>query len=144
MKLRLACIKDAVALAKVEQTQSQAAGWGECGFKAELTQTCSCIWCAEEADNIIGFAAARFAVDTAEILNVAVHAQHVHLGIAKQLMEQLLNDLKQRGVKYVSLEVAQDNVPACALYRRVGFAEVNVRKDFYGPQRNGWIMGKAL
>ena len=144
MKWRPACAADASALAEVEQMQPLAAGWKESGFKTELAQPCACIWCAEEAGKVIGFAAARFAADTAEILNVAVATSHMRLGVASQLLVQLLNDLKQRGVQQVSLEVAQDNTPACALYKRSGFREINVRKNFYGPKRDAWIMGKKL
>ena len=35
------------------------------------------------------------------------------------------------GIKHISLEVAANNDPAQALYRRFGFAPVAVRKNYY-------------
>lgn len=144
MKIRLAQIADAPALAAVERTQPRAAAWAENGFKTELAQPCACIWCAEEAGEIIGFIAARVAADTAEILNVAVRADYTHRAVGRALLNEMLADLKRRGAREVSLEVAQDNAAACALYKQAGFAAVNVRKDFYGPRADGWIMRKDL
>ncbi|MBO7238313.1 MAG: GNAT family N-acetyltransferase [Elusimicrobiaceae bacterium] len=144
MKYRRALVSDAAALAAVERTQPQAAGWGEAGFIGELPQACAVIWCAEENGQVIGFIAARAAADSAEILNVAVQAGQLRRGIAKALLREVLNDLKEQGVRHVTLEVAQDNLPACALYKQAGFAMFNTRKDFYGPGRHAWLLGKEL
>ena len=144
MKWRRATVADADALASVEATQKQAAGWKKNGFETELAQPCSLIWCAEVEKGLTGFVATRFAADTAEILNVAVHPNCVRQGIARALLSQTLTDLKQRGIVQVNLEVAQDNRAACALYQQAGFKMVNVRKDFYGQGKDAWIMEKNL
>ena len=39
--------------------------------------------------------------------------------------------LRAGGTKHISLEVAANNEPAQALYRRFGFAPVAVRKNYY-------------
>ena len=144
MNLRRAVLTDTAALASLEQTQKRAAGWGKGGFETELAQPCALIWCAEKEEKLVGFIAARFAVDTAEILNVAVHPAYVRQGVARALLGQTLADLKQCGIGQVSLEVAQDNCAACALYKQAGFERLNVRKNFYGQGQNAWIMGKKL
>lgn len=144
MNIRRATRADVAALAVVEQNQPCAAGWGKKGFETEMEQSCSVIWCAEVQKELVGFVAARVAADVAEILNVAVFAGYTKQGIGRTLLSRTLQDLKQCGVRQVSLEVAQSNAAACALYVRAGFIKQNMRKDFYGVGQNAWIMGKNL
>ncbi len=42
-----------------------------------------------------------------------------------------IRSLRAAGIKHISLEVAANNDPAQALYRRFGFAPVAVRKNYY-------------
>ena len=144
MIFRRALAADAAELFATEQTQSRAAGWGKDGFAAELKLSSSLILCAQEDGQIIGFIAARFAADHAEILNVAVQAGRERHGVGSQLLAQTLAELKKQGVRQVSLEVAQDNAAACALYEKAGLVRLGARKDFYGPGCPAWILGKEL
>ncbi len=141
MKLRLARQTDAASLARVEQTRPQAAGWGESGFAGELGQPCARIWCACEENEIIGFVALRAAAGFCEILNVAVLPAYAGKGVGYRLLAHSLEELKKQGACRVTLEVAQDNKPACALYKKAGFVPLGLRKDFYGAGRNALILG---
>ena len=42
-----------------------------------------------------------------------------------------IHTLRAGGTEHISLEVAANNEPAQALYRRFGFAPVAVRKNYY-------------
>lgn len=144
MNIRRAISSDAAALAAIEKTQPRAARWGEKGFAAELEQSYATIWCVEIAGEMAGFIAVRAVIDSAEILNVAVHSQYVRKGLGTALMTFVLKELTSQGVCSVSLEVAQDNQPALALYTKAGFVKCNVRRDFYAPGQNGWVLRKEL
>jgi ribosomal protein S18 acetylase RimI-like enzyme len=144
MKLRRAVLSDAGVLAIIEQTQPQAAGWGKSGFESELKLACSFILCAEQETQLVGFVAARFSVDSAEIENLAVLRGWERRGIGKQLLAEALLELKEQGVEQISLEVAKDNSAACALYQKAGFIKLGERKDFYGPGHAAWLLGKKL
>lgn len=144
MKLRRALPADAASCAALECLQPAAAGWGRAGFETELSQSCAVIWTAWDGAELMGFLALRCAADCAEILNVAVHPARVRSGVGTALLQQALQQLQAQGVRRVSLEVAQDNAPALALYTRAGLAKWGVRKDFYGPGRSAWILGKEL
>lgn len=141
MNIRRALPLDAEELARVESTRPQAAGWGSKGFAGEIPQACSCVWCACEEKEIIGFLALRAAAGFAEILNVAVLPAWAKKGVGFALLSHVLKDLKKQGPYKVSLEVAQDNLPAQGLYAKAGFAKLGIRKDFYGPGKNALIMG---
>lgn len=146
MKVRRAIWTDAAALAAVEATQPRAAGWGESGFATELTQTYSAIWCAyeNETKEIMGFIALRGVAGHAEILNFAVRADQTQRGIGRGLLKHVLAYLELSGKWELSLEVAQDNMIACALYEQAGLKQLGVRKDFYGPGKDGLIYGKKI
>ena len=144
MIFRRAVLSDAAALAAAEQTQPCAAGWGESGFISELKLDCALIFCALEGAEVVGFVASRFTADTAEILNVAVRTPWQRRGVGRQLLMQSLTELKNGGVRQVSLEVAQDNAAACGLYEQAGLKRLGERKDFYGAGKSAWIVGKQL
>ena len=144
IKLRKITVQDTAACVQIEQLQPQAAGWELAGFETELKQKSAVIWGIFEGEDLIGFACARAAADSAEILNIAVHPSHTRKGMGRQLLEQLLGNLQQLGVREITLEVAQDNAAARALYARAGFNEVNKRKNFYGPGRDALLLRKDL
>ena len=144
MILRQATLTDAAPLAAVQQQQPRAANWGEQGFLGEIEQPCAIILCAEKENKIVGFIAGRAAAGNAEILNFAVHPDCLRQGIGKALLDRMLLELQQRAIQQVSLEVAQDNLAACALYEKMGFTRWNVRKDFYGAGCDALILGKKL
>ncbi len=141
MNIRLAQQQDAAALARVESTRPQAAGWAEQGFAGELQQPCARIWCACEGGEITGFLALRAAADCCEILNVAVLPACAGRGTGYALVSHALEELKKQGPCRISLEVAEDNGPARALYAKAGFVPLGRRSDFYGPGRDALIMG---
>lgn len=61
------------------------------------------------------------ASDTWLIGNVAVLPEYRRRGIARQLVEAALVLARARGAARVILDVVEGNVPACALYERLGF-----------------------
>lgn len=144
MKVRRALPADAPALAALERQQPRAAGWGKDGFATELAQPYACIWCAEQQGEILGFLALRCAAGCAEILNVAVAPHRTRQGIGRALLRQAFAALRAQAAEQVSLEVAQDNVPAQTLYARAGLKPLGRRKDFYGPGCDGLVMGMNL
>ena len=144
MILRRAEAGDCAALAAVEKTRPQAAGWGEGGFAAELQQPCAEIWCACEEEQLVGFVALRAASSYAEILNVAVLPRCAKRGIAFALLSRAVAELTKRGFWRISLEVAQDNSAALALYNKLGMRLLGRRKNFYGAGRDALVMGKDV
>jgi ribosomal-protein-alanine N-acetyltransferase len=52
-------------------------------------------------------------------------------GLGRWLLQELLDDARERGCSWASLEVRENNDPALALYRRAGFEEIGRRKNYY-------------
>ena len=78
-----------------------------------------------------GFICLQWAADEAEILTLAVTPSRRRQGLASQLIASAAEWLAARGVKQWHVEVAADNQPARALYRRLAFVEIGERKGYY-------------
>ena len=75
------------------------------------------------------------------IYNVAVKQSFRKQGIGFAMLAELIKQAKSRGISSLTLEVRQSNLPAINLYKRLGFAEAGIRKDFYTkPLENAVIM----
>lgn len=89
-----------------------------------------------------GFILGQLAADEAEILTVGVSKGCQRNGIGRRLVEALGRAAKRAEAKRLFLEVAEDNGPAIALYRKLGFAEVGRRNGYY--ERKGGPAQDAL
>ena len=85
----------------------------------------------DEFSNLAGYLLATIILDEAEILSIAVSADHRRCGRGAGLLRHFMNHIAAHGVKTVLLEVAADNVPALKLYHRHGFAEFGRRFSYY-------------
>lgn len=79
----------------------------------------------------IGFVIGQLAADEAEILSIGVAPNWQRSGLGTRLLEGLARAAQRGEAKRVFLEVAEDNVPAAALYRKLGFVEAGRRKGYY-------------
>ena len=78
------------------------------------------------------------------IYTLAVDPSERGKGTGRRLLEVLLDELRQRGVGRVFLEVAEDNGPAIALYDCYGFVDIGKLPDYYAPSRHARHMVKVL
>ena len=78
-----------------------------------------------------GFILVRAAGGEAEVLTLAVMPQARRHGIGKALVEEAANHALGLGAQALFLEVGVANLPARALYRRLGFVEAGRRKGYY-------------
>lgn len=78
-----------------------------------------------------GFILFRVVADEAEILTLAVRPQARGRGQGAELTRNAAVVAAAAGAQRLFLEVAEDNVAARALYRRVGFEAVGRRPRYY-------------
>jgi ribosomal-protein-alanine N-acetyltransferase len=82
-----------------------------------------------------GFILVRAIAGEAEIITLAVAPAARRRGLASRLIEQAVVRGLALGAESLFLEVADDNVPALALYRGLGFEVVGRRRGYYArPQ----------
>jgi ribosomal-protein-alanine N-acetyltransferase len=78
-----------------------------------------------------GLILGRRAADEAEILTLGVRLCHRRHGIGRRLLEALARAAKSMGAKRLILEVGRQNAAAVALYTRLGFHQIGLRKGYY-------------
>lgn len=90
-----------------------------------------------------GFVVWRVVADEAEIITIGVHPDARRGGIADAMLTLVESDVKKRGGKKIFLEVAENNVPARALYEHNGYVQVGVRPKYY-DDTDAILMEKIL
>lgn len=100
-----------------------------------------------ENNQIIGFAICQTVSDEATLFNIAIVPSHQGNGLGKLLLNKLIARLKEKGVQTLWLEVRESN-PARFLYEKIGFNEVDIRKNYYpkpsGGRENAVVMACYL
>ena len=78
-----------------------------------------------------GFLLLRSAADEAEVLTIAVSERFRSQGIGWRLMLAGIRQMRHEGVTKLFLEVDAKNLPAIALYRRLGCEKIAEREAYY-------------
>ena len=85
----------------------------------------------EEESQVQGFVIARVVGEEWEIENMAIAGPARRRGLGTRLFGELLDLARAKGVRAVFLEVRESNLPAIALYRKLGFSTVGRRPHYY-------------
>ena len=114
--------RDYPAIARIQILCPEAAQWPIGDYSQFETLV------ALVASEVAGFCAWRqSAKDEAELLNLAVHPAHHRKGVASALLNQLCQTAKGP----IFLEVAENNLPAIALYEKHGWSQIGIRPAYY-------------
>ena len=92
----------------------------------------------------VGFAAMRFGEDRSHLILLAVQPAHQRRGIARRMLEWLLESARVAGVASVHVELRADNAAAFALYRALGFAETFRVPGYYRGRETAVRMLRML
>lgn len=82
-------------------------------------------------DEIVGYFV-TMTVDDCELLRICVCSKYRGKGYATVMMQKLIDEFNKTASERILLEVRHTNIPAIALYKKFGFVEFGVRKNYYG------------
>ena len=117
--------------------------WSERSVTSELTNPLSLWLVAMDGDRLAGYVGSQTVIDESDMMNVAVHPDYRRRGVAEQLCLGLVESLKEKGNHCLTLEVRASNDPAKALYEKLGFQQVGLRKNYYrNPKEDACILRK--
>jgi len=91
---------------------------------------------AWQEETPVGFVLALYLGDECEILSLGVVPEKRRAGIGGMLLDSVCAAGQWRGAASVTLEVAEDNAAACALYAKRDFTVVGRRRHYYNRERN--------
>ncbi|MBR3036043.1 MAG: ribosomal protein S18-alanine N-acetyltransferase [Lachnospiraceae bacterium] len=135
MTIRLMCEKDIAAVEALEK-RTFSMPWSQSDFERCVQEAHYRFFvAADEEERILGYAGYLYDFDEADITNVAVDEACRRKGIARHLLQTLLSDGQEQGVRTFFLEVRDSNLPAVCLYESFGFQRVGTRKDYYREPR---------
>jgi [ribosomal protein S18]-alanine N-acetyltransferase len=86
---------------------------------------------AERNDELVGYAVLWCIADEGELANIAIRGDLRGSGLGGELLDQVVDVARRRGVQSLYLEVRPSNAAAGRLYGRRGFQEVGVRRGYY-------------
>ena len=88
-------------------------------------------WTFKEDEKIVAYLGIQFINDFIEILGIGVIEEFRNRGIAKQLMNELMDYFNKSTYVKILLEVRESNSVAKNLYTNLGFIKVSKRKNYY-------------
>ena len=117
--------------------------WSEKSVASELTNPLSLWLVALDDDRVTGYVGSQSVMGESDMMNIAVHPDYRRQGIAEKLCLSLVEVLRGKGNYSLTLEVRASNAPAKALYEKLGFQQVGLRKNYYrNPREDALILRK--
>ncbi len=81
---------------------------------------------------------------TIHLLSIAVLSDYQGIGIGTKLLRELIERAKEKGVKYIYLEVRVSNKKAINLYEKMGFEKYKRIPMYYMDGEDAYLMIKKL
>ena len=117
--------------------------WSENSVASELKNPLSLWLVAIQDAVVVGYVGSQTVMGETDMMNVAVHPNFRRHGIARSLIERLIQLLTERESHCLTLEVRASNEAAIALYFDMGFSEVGRRRNYYrNPKEDALILRK--
>ncbi len=117
--------------------------WSYEVLREELLSDSSLYIVAKKQNEIIGFAGIKIIIDEADIMNIVVKKSYRNNGIGSLLLENLILISNKKNLNFINLEVDCKNTIAINLYKKFGFEEISLRKNYY-KNNDAMIMKKKL
>lgn len=144
MMIRQMQARDIPAVAELEK-QIFSDPWSENSIRSSVDNRISCWFVAEVDGVVVGYIGSEAVLDSADMMNVAVSPDYRRQGIAEALVNGLSNALRAKNIRFLMLEVRVSNMPAIALYEKLGFIVVGRRPRYYSnPREDAYVMRKEL
>lgn len=99
----------------------------------------------EEDQKILGYCGAWIVIDEAHVTNVAVLPEYRGRKLGESLLRKMMSEAKDMGARSMTLEVRVTNHVAQSLYRKLGFQNGGIRKNYYSDnQEDALVMWVKL
>jgi ribosomal protein S18 acetylase RimI-like enzyme len=109
----------------------------------ELRQDSVQVWMAVDSDPM-GLLVFRVIEDEVHVTDLVTAPLHRRKGVARKLLDELVLRARTGGLSCIRLAVNEHNQPANQLYTSVGFSQVALVPDYYGPGASALMMELPL
>jgi len=122
--------------------------WQESTFRGEIQHrpiSYPLVVVHSTLNRVIGYIIYWQIGEEVQVNNIAVHPDFRRLGIGEQVLSQVIEEIRFRGGKLITLEVRPSNSGALHLYKKLGFRMISVRKGYYAfPPEDAFILALHL
>ena len=119
--------------------------WQRSDFEYALGRSSALSVVVRQGGHLVGYAVGFFIRSEFHLANLAVRDARRGEGIGHWLLARVIDGVRARGARVITLEVRVSNGPALALYEGSGFRQVAVQKDYYThPKEDALVMIKPL
>lgn len=138
-RMEAADLEQVAELEKVCFSESWSYGLLEAGIHSPF----DVYYVYEQEGRILGYCNLRLLAGEGEVQRIAVLPDCRRMGLAREMMEVMVDYARENRAAAISLEVRASNLPARNLYEAYGFVEEAVRKGYYrSPSEDALIMWK--
>ena len=117
--------------------------WSEKSVASELENELALWLVALEGETLAGYVGSQTVMGETDMMNIAVAPTFRRQGIARELIQALIRELKERESHSLTLEVRASNASARALYESLGFTQAGRRPGYYrNPKEDALILRK--
>ena len=129
--IRPADERDLVKILRIEK-ECFSDPWSINIFRGAMNEPHTAVFVLEdEEEGIVGYSVSDTVLDEGALDNLAVTASKRGQGLGRMLLDHVLEDARNKGVKRFFLEVRKSNEKALKLYEKAGFTRLSVRKAYY-------------
>lgn len=143
MLIREMTLQDVVQVAAIE-TECFSMPWSEQSLIDSVTREDTLFLVCEDERHVVeddvtkvsqlevvGYIGMYLSFEEGDITNVAVSPAHRKKGYGEALVAKAKELAKEKQLEMILLEVRVSNTPAISLYKKMGFEELGLRKNFY-------------
>lgn len=122
--------------------------WHESTFRGEIQHrpiSFPLVIVHETLGRVIGYIIFWAISEDVQINNIAIHPDFRKLGIGERVLRHVIEEVKSRGARLITLEVRPSNTAAMSLYKKLGFKTMGIRKGYYTfPPEDAIVLGLRL
>ena len=144
MNIRAATAEDAAGVAALEALCFGDDAWTPPMVLSELTGSDRDALVALEDTALVGYAMTLASGDVVDLLRIAVRPEARRRGVARALLDAVLERAKRTRAERVLLEVRVGNAAARAFYAAAGFAEIARRRGYYRDGSDALVLALPL
>lgn len=137
VKIRKATSKDAEEILRIER-ESFPDPWSLNTLILEIENPLNEVFVIEN-EKVFGYVIGMTLYDEIHIGTIALESIYRNLGYGEKLLGQILKITDEKNLD-VTLEVRVKNANAIHLYKKLGFVEEGIRKNYYGRGKDALIM----
>ena len=104
--------------------------WTIGNFRDSLDAGYSC-WVLESDGALTGYGVLMMGIDEAHLLNLSIARARQREGLGGLLLDFYIGRARDMGARAMFLEVRPSNLAGRSLYRRAGFRELAMRRNYY-------------